>query len=207
MSASKRRCVQATPTVDPDAAEALAASCRKRVAPAEKFIDGTILESLADEHLHNFKKIAPHRAHAPRGCRTWGSMCSGSEGAHFVLDAFQKAVVKSGTPFSIKQRFSCEVNKAKQTWINNLVNKGNHPGDVCIFADAQDMRGSTAKCVAHNKECTVEPVDLLIVGTSCKDMSRASTQVKAMRGTPVLSKQHSLGGSASAFFCPKRCLR
>ena len=117
------------------------------------------------------------------------------------MGAFQKAVVKAGTPFSMRQVFSCEVNKAKQTWINNLVNKGKTPGDVCIFADAQDMGGHTARCIVHNMESVVEPVDLLIVGTSCKDMSRVNSNMKKVKDAPVLSKKTTPGRVGQPLTC------
>ena len=42
-------------------------------------------------------------------------------------------------------------------------------------------------------------MDLLIVGTSCKDMSKANPSTRGKAGTPVLSQTTSKGGSAATF--------
>ena len=59
------------------------------------------------------------------------------------------------------------------------------------------MAQPCAPCVVHGKDCALAPVDILVVGTRCKDMSRCSTYFKQSR--PVLSREWSPGGSAQTF--------
>ena len=67
---------------------------------------------------------------------------------------------------------------------------------VCVFRDIQDMGKSSADCIAHNQRCAVPAVDVLVIGTSCKDMSRANPS--APKGL-VLKQDSSRGGSAQTF--------
>ena len=67
----------------------------------------------------------------------------------------------------------------------------------CIFKDIGDMSHAQAFCEVHNKECPVKSVDLLFIGTSCKDLSRANGHVDRTR--PVLAEAVSRGGSAQTF--------
>ena len=62
---------------------------------------------------------------------------------------------------------------------------------VCLFRDIQDMGKPVADCVVHNQPCPVPTVDLLVIGTSCKDMSKANPS--APKGL-VLKEQSSRGG-------------
>lgn len=83
----------------------------------------------------------------------------------------------------------------KREWEAELVGE-----DVCIFEDIQQMGQDTAKCWQHGKRCPVQGVDLLIVGTSCKDISRASTGGPATSSEgPVFNREHSRGGSAQTY--------
>ena len=67
---------------------------------------------------------------------------------------------------------------------------------ACLFRDIQDMGKPVADCVVHNQPCPVPTVDLLVIGTSCKDMSKANPS--APKGL-VLKEQSSRGGSAQTF--------
>ena len=72
------------------------------------------------------------------------------------------------------------------------------PDDLpCIFHDIQDLNKAQAPCWEHNGFCNVPAVDLIIVGTSCKDMSRANPN--PVRSELVLSQASSKGGSAQTF--------
>ena len=72
------------------------------------------------------------------------------------------------------------------------------PDDLpCIFNDIQDLHKGQAACWEHNGFCNVPAVDLFIVGTSCKDMSRANPN--PVRGELVLAQASSKGGSAQTF--------
>ena len=61
-----------------------------------------------------------------------------------------------------------------------------------------DMGAAQAECWEHGPgKCHVRSVDLLIVGTSCKDMSRANSGT--VRQELVLNSTESRGGSAQTF--------
>ena len=79
-------------------------------------------------------------------------MCSGSEGLAWVIAALNKLYDAEGCDFTLCYAFFCE------------------------FA-AEDLGQETAECWVHGRFCLVPSVDLLIVGTSCKDMSRANPEV------------------------------
>ncbi len=94
-------------------------SCKRRellppLLPAE-LVEGTALSTLADEHCEAFRRVAPERPLGPEGERCWGSLCSGSEGAHFVMAAAQAAYRKQGLCCSWTQGFACESNKDVRT--------------------------------------------------------------------------------------------
>ena len=120
---------------------------------------------------------------------TWGSCCSGSEGVHYVVEACAQAMEETGLPVTFQHAFSCESNKAKRSWIADVLCKGQvfnsdmhetfatHAEVGCIFEDIKDMGSEMSKCSLHGKECPVPSVDCLFIGTSCKDLSRANSSV------------------------------
>ena len=65
----------------------------------------------------------------------------------------------------------------------------------CIFEDITDMGGRAAQCWQHDRKCAIKSVDLLVVGASCKDMSRANVNQRQF----VLTQATSRGGSAQTF--------
>ncbi|CAE6953498.1 SSRP1 [Symbiodinium sp. CCMP2592] len=67
---------------------------------------------------------------------------------------------------------------------------------VCIFRNILDMGSAEAECAVHKKKCPIPTVDILVVGTSCKDMSRANTTAPK---SAVLRMDTSKGGSAQTF--------
>ena len=67
----------------------------------------------------------------------------------------------------------------------------------CVFCDITHMGGQLAKCVTHGSECYVPSVDVLLVGTSCKDLSKANPNKAKQKN--VLSQASSRGGSAQTF--------
>ena len=105
-------------------------------------------------------------------------------------------------------------------------------GHCCLFKDICELGESHAACVVHKHEsrnavtedgvrnsekkgkvsdreklpeghCYVPQVDILVLGTSCKDMSRANHPKSSARGSSpsslVLTMEHSKGGSAQTF--------
>ncbi|CAE7228141.1 SSRP1, partial [Symbiodinium natans] len=96
---------------------------------------------------------------------------------------------------------------------DNLIARERSP---CLFTDICTLGGSHSECVAHGPNhqgtfnssgvseqgrgrCPVPQVDLLVVGTSCKDMSRANNSSSKGRSPPVLLQEKSKGGSAQTF--------
>ena len=67
----------------------------------------------------------------------------------------------------------------------------------CLFVDICELGGDVADCAAHGQKCPLPQVDLLVLGTSCKDMSRANPCQH--KDSAVLSQQVSRGGSAQTF--------
>ena len=63
------------------------------------FKDGSLLEELARSHVIAFKEVLPVHHKPMSGHRTWGSLCSGSEGAHFVTQAVERAMGAWNTDF------------------------------------------------------------------------------------------------------------
>ena len=45
---------------------------------------------------------------------------------------------------------------------------------VCIFKDMCDLGLEMAQCHTHQRLCPVPGCDVLVVGTSCKDLSKMS---------------------------------
>ena len=188
-----------------------------RVTSPQAIVDGTLLPELAEQNLAGFESILqaghPLAAGFPANSDhmdhvelTWGSACSGSEGVHFAIEACNLAMAKKGVPVTFTHAFSCENNKPKQAWINDVLNAGKlfggrdcyDPGlPGCIFCDIRDLGSDMSKCYRHSQNCPVPTVDCLFLGTSCKDLSRANSSVD--RSKLVLSQEKSRGASAQTF--------
>lgn len=205
-----------------DASLMLTAS--SRVTLSKDIVEGTLLPVLAKENLDGFTTVLPTGSpvalgrvhggsHAQRDAieLSWGSCCSGSEGAHYVIEACNKAMAEAKLDVKFRHSFSCENNKAKQKWIANLLGVRNLFDDggaspewsvqlrekSCIFEDIKTLGDVEAGCCRHGKLCTVPSVDCLLIGTSCKDLSRANSSVD--RTKLVLSQETSRGASAQTF--------
>ena len=163
-----------------------------------------------------------------------GSDAQSASSPLFCMEAINHVVRndRSLSPFCIQHVFSCEKDAEKRKWIANVstlaasavrnlepaVTAGpgccHSVGDgPCLFVDICDLGSPVAECAAHKKKCPVPEVDLLVIGTSCKDMSR--TNPYPPKGSAVLSQQASKGGSAQTFHgmlaylsskCPSLCL-
>lgn len=186
-----------------------------RVTKENDIVEGTLLPLLAKENLDSFLESYPKDSLAMGLLPTdgdlvlkWGTCCSGSEGAFFVMTAVQKALEDCGIIIQFEHAFSCESNKEKRRWIHEVLACGNifqHGAgsatdrgvDACIFGDIQHMKGAEATCHVHKKLCNIPSVDILVLGTSCKDLSRANGHADKSR--PVLAEVSSRGGSAQTF--------
>ena len=66
-----------------------------------------------------------------------------------------------------------------------------------FFENIATLGQQSAYCWQHGQPCRVKSVDILVVGTCCKDMSRANAG--SSRGNFVLAQATSRGGFAQTF--------
>ena len=88
-----------------------------------------------------------------------------------------------------KHLFSCEIVPAKQEWIMGAFEEGNVE-EGCLFERAEDLGQEYAACVKHGRMCRVPHADIVIAGTSCKDLSKAKS-TKNKGGVHVFSPRSS----------------
>ena len=204
---TKRRFLTRRPTIDRAEVQRLCDTVVHERLVGTSFRDGTLLPNLAKAHLVNFAKLNPLSDQKPLwGTRTWGSMCSGSEGAHFCMKVCQDAMNDRHTTsgqgvVEFRQLFACESDPQKQPWIYHIINHGRKQAglsEICIFCDALDMGKDKAECFTHGGAlCPVPDVDVLILSTSCKDLSCLSKHKSS--SAAVLALHHSPGGTADTF--------
>lgn len=186
-------------TIDGATADLEADIASKICVPPSWICEDTLLPNLAKQHLERFTKLLPARRLACDWELTWATACSGSDGVHFVFDVLEALYREAGYTATFTQCFSCEANPEKQKWIDMLINNGTQgPAATCIFKNICELGNEVAECVVHHRSCTVPNVDIMIVGTSCKDMSSLSTGGRAAGGL-VFELQWSPGGSAQTF--------
>ena len=211
-SSKRRRSLTRQSTVDITEAEILIARSRMEPIAASLFHDNTLLPTLAAQHSANFKTLLPEEDHGRSsvGELTWGSLCSGSEGAHFVMEAINEHFGKEpainehlfGRNFNalhLRQVFACEIMLSKRKWIDALVNGPRRDrGEplMCIFCDIRFMGRTLSECHVHGRLCIVPGCDILVCSTSCKDLSKLSS---CRSSEPVLGRAESPGGSAETF--------
>ena len=186
----KKRKLEPRPTVDPEQVKLHEDELQRAQVDADVLRNGSFLQVLADDFLQMFARLAPSRPVAPCGARSWGTLCSGSDGCHFVFEAMQEAYKKVGSDVRFQQSFACEVNDEKRQWIRAMCGP-----DVCIFKDIQDMGARQAPCAAHQRQCPIKGVDVLVLGTSCKDLSRCNSGEKKL----FFEQSHSRGGTSQTF--------
>ena len=107
-------------TISPGVAETMMKYCQTQTLSGTDFKDGTLLTKLGQSHVKAFRQLLP-AAHKPLfGKRTWGSLCSGSEGARFVAAACERAIGEWNTAsgqeaLQLEQLFACEIVPLKRT--------------------------------------------------------------------------------------------
>ena len=194
----KRRRLQkqdSTSQVADDASVMLTAS--SRVAIAEDFVSGAWLEKFAADNLSGFQAfLGQEEALGPLGhgpgrlTLTWGSACSGSEGAYFVMHALSDAFEEAKMDVTLVHKFSCESDKRKRQWIRSVVANGR-----ATHSRTSLTGNSEAWCDVHTgRPCQIPPVDVLMIGTRCEDLSKLNGPVD--RKKLVLFQATSKGGSA-----------
>ena len=217
-----QRKLEAKPTVDPAdvESETLTYLSKRAILPSE-LVSGKWLFKAATENAQTCRRLSKARPLGPECQLSWGSCCSGSEGVRFVADALNHIFSQEGSACQLKHAFSCELHPEKKKWISfvnscgkvvvdrvltgavasdtaeNVVEQAGLP---CIFNNILDLGGpsGTAECWQHAGLCRAPSVDVLVLGTSCKDMSRANPS-SAVRRETVLQQQTSKGGSAQTF--------
>lgn len=217
------RVLRARPSLDDEAVKRCEREAPARKLTADSLLTGSWLHSVARENFRLCQGMAPKRSLAGTTTLTWGSMCSGSEGPAWVVSALNQLFEEKGSNFRLEHAFSCELAPEKRKWVHaasllaepayskvvaRLEGKPEPKLDAesllkaldapCVFFDIQEMGAAQADCWEHGPgKCTVPSVDLLIVGTSCKDMSRANAT--SARQELVLQAERSKGGSAQTF--------
>ena len=156
----------------------------------ECFWDGTLLEELAREFFQATQGISGDRPLA----LTWASICSGSEIILFVLLAISSAYKEAGLSIEFTHVFSCESNPAKRVWIRKVFEEVG-VAEGCMFKRAEDMGGATAWCEVHKKRCPIPGADIMVAGTSCKDLSKANKN----RNPKAFQQSSTPGNSANTF--------
>ena len=172
------------------------------VSPA-LFRSPKFLDQMAEYNFAGFQRRWPSEVR-PLGLAagsvvvmTWCSICSGSEVILFVLTAIAAAFKARGIKLIFKHLFSCEILPSKQEWIMGAFEEGNVE-EGCLFERAEDLGQEYAQCVKHERKCRVPHAEVVIAGTSCKDLSRANPTNN--KGKPcVLTQEFSQGGSAQTF--------
>ena len=190
-----------------------------RCCSAEAIRNGSLLRLLADENVASFQKLSlgssqPSEPSATHGSAlafgpvanrqendlklTWASCCSGSEGPAYAIQAINDVCRARGLKVRFEHTFSCESNKDKRKWIAQVLDGLGPSFDRgCIFEDITELWEGTSKCLIHDQKCDVKGVGLLVIGTSCKDLSRLNSSRST--ATAVLQQETSKGGSAQTF--------
>lgn len=193
-----------------------------RVADADALAKGDAVYDFAEENLKGFHSLFTQEFEeqarlASHVHLTWASGCSGSEGAFYVMEAVSRAYsLCSGTcalKVSLKHTFSCEAQADKQRWIQAVLDCGplkNMDGGAdssessdaadskgCLFNDIQTLGETHAECITHGQKCKVPRCDIFVIGSSCKDLSKANPKKETQK--LVFHEATSLGGSAQTY--------
>ena len=160
---AKKRSLTRQLTVDRSAAEAMMKKGQSETLSGTAFKDGSLLGGLARSHVISFREVLPDSHKPMSGRRTWGSLCSGSEGAHFVTQAVEAAMGAWNTasgqePLQLEHLFACENVAVKRKWIHHVVNgprRAKGQKEICIYICILHMGQRTAYCETHDKECEI----------------------------------------------------
>ena len=103
--------------------------------------------------------------------------------------------------FQFKQMFACEIKPKKRKWIDAIINTQRRQVGkplICIFGDMRKMDAEVAWCETHRNFCKVPVVSILVVSTSCKDLSPLNHSPMSNQ-QPILSQRKSPGSTADTF--------
>ena len=188
------------PSFAADAAANVAARFASRELKPTEILDGTFLKYLARVHCQAFQELLPDGFLAPNRSVSWGSGCTGSASDLVIISMMEAAYREYGvSDLRFDYRFSCEIEKTKRSFIQQMHDHWAPNSDACLFTDVLHLGQQTCQCVVHRKKCPVPSVDVLSFCASCKDFSK-------MRGdrTLALASDASIGGSAQTFLGLKR---
>lgn len=124
-----------------------------------------------------------------------GTACSGSDGIMLVLRGVLQVLNKLfATKLTVAHMFSCEHIKWKQQWIQTVFPLPDGPR--LIFHDITQLGDGAAVEIRSQLICDVPPVDLFVVGFSCKDASLLSSRRSKMQAC-IADKKGSTGVTAA----------
>ena len=193
---SKRRRIQRSSThstLDATSAQGRAEELAWKTIPSDQFWKGSFLLGMAEEHRTEFNELLIRAGdHYVGGHRTWASVCSGSEGASFVMEA----IATTYPDFVFNQVLACDNRLGVRQWIDSVVNpKRTASGQekMCIFKDIIHLASETAECHVHERRCRVPDANIIIGCSSCKDLSNLQGKPS---GTAALGREQSAGGTS-----------
>ena len=192
----KKRRLQRHATLDDASVQKRAKELLEPSIHASLFWNGSLLHRISAEHRNEFDEhLKWGSKHFAGGSWTWASVCSGSEGASFVMEA----IATTYPDFVFNQVFACDNRLGIRQWIDSVVNaKRTASGQekMCIFTDIIHLASETAECHVHERRCRVPDANIIIGCSSCKDLSKLQGKPS---GAPVLGREHSLGGTAATW--------
>ena len=129
----KKRRLQRHVTLDDALVQNRAKELLEQGIHASLFWNSAFLHRMSAEHRNEFDEhLKWGSKHFAGGSWTWASVCSGSEGAHFVM----KAIEDTYPDFQFHQVFACDSKLSVREWIDSVVNsKRTASGQekMCIF--------------------------------------------------------------------------
>ena len=127
---------------------------------------GSLEQSMIDRLTHNI--LSPSVPAGTATVITIGTMCSGSEMYLASLPHLEQMLSKAtGNQVVFKHLWSCEFNRAKREWIYDNFHP---PKFLCDVTHLSGVSGAYDDVSGYMQ--VVDPVDVIIAGTSCKDASR-----------------------------------
>ena len=146
-------------------AEAAGSECESepKIDPMTECIDKFLACLSAEEELRMKQFIAS----LPDLTLAVASGCSGSEVSRVGMQ-----ILGGKLGFKVDDKFSCESDGSKQSWIMKIIAPQVGDDDSCCFADVCDLKGEVSTCVKHDKKCVIRQPMLMYIGTSCKNMSK-----------------------------------
>ncbi len=138
------------------------------------------------------------------GKLTVSSMCSGCEFPLLTSASLTRAMAMHHAEelLQLEVQDSCEIDPKKQRFIKRLhyldMDPDDHAplvGGPCLFPDTRLLNKRHTWCLFHKNNCSTANGDIIIIGFSCKDISRANPGHKEAD----LSQSSSSGGSCDTF--------